>query len=44
MSVLTVKPEFVVSVLIVKPVFVVSVELRVFQKNLNFTNVCKSEK
>ena len=37
-SVMTAKPVFVVSVLTAKSVFVVSVGLRVFQKNLNFTN------
>ena len=37
-SVLMAKPVFIVSVLTVKPVFVVSVGLRVFQKNLRFTN------
>ena len=43
-SVMTAKPVFVVSVLTAKSVFVVSVGLRVFQKNLNFTNFCQSGK
>ena len=37
-SVLMAKPVFVVSVLTAKPIFVVSVGLRVFKKNLKFTN------
>ena len=43
-SMMTAKPVFVVSVLTAKPIFVVSVGLRVFQKNLKFTNflsICK---
>ena len=43
-SVLTAKSVFVVSVLTAKPVFVVSVGLRVFQKNLKFTNFFQSGK
>ena len=37
-SVLMATPVFVVSVMTAKPAFTVSVGLRVFQKNLKFTN------
>ena len=37
-SVLTAKSVFVGSVLIAKPIFVVNVGLRVFPKNIEFTN------
>lgn len=43
-SMLTAKPVFVVSVLFTKAVFVVSVGLRVFQKNLMFTDFLSIQK